>query len=113
MEFPCRLELNLVFYIKVYANVAAVGLQEDREPYDTTPWSVRKSARLNKILCMIYGIASLRTQPSPYRRGDHVQELRDKQAMAEKAALEAKRARVLEDMKRRQQRLQRLQEEEG
>lgn len=42
-----------------------------------------------------------------------VQELRDRQAMAEKSALEAKRARVLEDMKRRQQRLQRLQEEEG
>jgi len=33
--------------------------------------------------------------------------------MAEKNALEAKRARVLEDMKRRQQRLQRLQDEEG
>ncbi|CAM9302603.1 unnamed protein product [Ectocarpus sp. 6 AP-2014] len=33
--------------------------------------------------------------------------------MAEKSALEAKRARVMEDMKRRQQRLQRLQEEEG
>lgn len=44
---------------------------------------------------------------------NHAQELRDRQAMAEKNALEAKRARVLEDMKRRQQRLQRLQEEEG
>ncbi|CAM9189778.1 unnamed protein product, partial [Ectocarpus sp. 13 AM-2016] len=40
-------------------------------------------------------------------------ELRERQAMAEKSALEAKRARVMEDMKRRQQRLQRLQEEEG
>ncbi|CAM9887499.1 unnamed protein product [Scytosiphon promiscuus] len=41
------------------------------------------------------------------------EELRDRQAMVEKSALEAKRARVLDDMKRRQLRLQRLQEEEG
>ncbi|CAM9617023.1 unnamed protein product, partial [Hapterophycus canaliculatus] len=41
------------------------------------------------------------------------EELRDRQAMVEKSALEAKRARVLEDMKRRQLRLRRLQEEEG
>lgn len=41
-----------------------------------------------------------------------VQELRNKQANAEKSALEAKRARVVDDMNRRQQRLQRLQQEE-
>lgn len=53
----------------------------------------------------------MRVPPTQHRSA--LQELRERQAMAEKSALEAKRARVMEDMKRRQQRLQRLQEEEG
>lgn len=46
--------------------------------------------------------------------GDHrEQEERARQEIVERAALEAKRARVLEDMNRRQGRLRRLQREEG
>lgn len=40
------------------------------------------------------------------------QKLRNEQANAEKSVLEAKRARVLDDMNRRQKRLQRLRREE-
>lgn len=42
-----------------------------------------------------------------------VEELRADQEVAERAALEAKRARVIKDMRRRQQRIFRLQLEEG
>lgn len=46
--------------------------------------------------------------------GDHrEQDERARQEIAERAALEAKRARVLEDMNRRQGRLKRLQRDEG
>lgn len=76
--------------------------------------SVEEHAVFAEIFDSIAQNTTLSAQPPTYyRRGGHVQELRDRQAMAEKAALEAKRARVLEDMKRRQQRLHRLQEEEG